>query len=232
MTVGVLMVAHFIACQSKSRLVRPEYRNQKIKNATLLIAPVNSVTFTLSDELKNEFGFNVSEKENFTLFSNSLKQFLKTQSTFDKVTYADYIVEPELEPCILELGGNKKMTINLPKSEQFVKSDSLPEVFVLFLQDVGVSFIKEQKDTSVPVKYYTTTGVTAKDMKLQLQKDFNYYIIHSGTYAILDGKSQKLVSYGKINVKRQYLGLDGFEEAMNKSIIKIVDTILKGTPFS
>jgi len=228
-TLFLVILSIFMSCTSKNTFVKPEYRDKKIRNATLLIPPIVCTDIIHNEEIFNEIGISHAKEVYFSLFSDNFKKFLKSKSTFQKVDYLAYQLQSEFENYVLNLNEKEKINIDLPKKQ--IEFDSSGEVYILFLQDLIVSFSKEQKETSLPVKHYTVTGDTEKEAIFHSLKMYNYYIKLQTKYAIFDNTLCKVVSYGNVTVKEKYFMPKVIENLMEESINKLVKDILENTPF-
>ena len=219
-----------MSCSKKNTFVTPEYIDNKIIDATLFISPITDISIIQQEEIFTELGVNIFKGEFLSTFSENLKKSLLDNSTFKKIYYLNNNLQPEFKTQFLDLNERGKFNIDLPKKPLEINLSE--DIFILFLQDLVISFSKNEIESSKPGKKYLITPTPGGDVILHKLKNYNYYLISQTKYAIYDNTKNKIVSYGVVSAKEEYNKSRDMERLMNGAIQGLVKDILENTPFN
>ena len=220
-------------CHSGStKFIAPPNRKKVISDASLLIAPIQKMSFSISDDIANEIKMEMNKEGHRIFFNANLKYWLKSLSSFQEIYPGVYPDKKEFDARLLDLGNDYERKIHIPKSVNWIDTRFTGDGFILFLEGLNLYVTKEQKDTSKPGYQYSVSGNSKDQVNFYPLKHHNYYIQYDIKYALLTQDLNSFVSYGKINAKRQLKDRDKLNEVLQHNIKNIVQKILAGTPFT
>ncbi len=224
----IILVILTFGCKAPQTFVSPDYQNQNIDTAKLLISTPADSNVVYNHKVFEDIGFILSRDEYLTVFGQALEENLETRSNFLSVDYIKHNNKSLISQS-LKINEDKMINLNLPGKP--LETNINGSVFILFLQDLDITMLKEPYETSKPNKYYSSSGSTASQVKVENMKFNNYSIAAEVIYAIVDNKNANVVSYGSITSKEQYMVPNSVEDVMNKTVRGLVKNILNSTPF-
>jgi hypothetical protein len=118
------------------------YTGTKITDASLAIAPIDSITVDYTGDVKDEFG----EGDKTVLiekhFREVLLSALKVESSFKDVVYGDYSEQPKFSEKSYDLGDVYKLHVDIPADSNQIKFQNSNPDFILFIQDlyIGIEY--------------------------------------------------------------------------------------------
>lgn len=224
----ICLIIILIHCAAPKTFVHPEYQKKKITDAKLLISATADSNVVHNENVFEDIGFKLSKNDYLTIFGQTLENNLEVRSKFLSV---DYIKSDTEGLTSQNLKVNEEETITLKLPENPLKTEIRGSVFILYLQDVDITMLKERTETSKPNKYYGSSGTSASQIKVENIQFHNYYVSANAKFAIVDNKNSKVVSYGSLAAKEQYMIPNSAQDVMNKTVRILVKDILNGTPF-
>ena len=217
------------SCAPQSRFINPEYSNKIITHPLLLLPQFENSDFIKNENLFNDLDIYYTREEYYAYFISNFEKSIKDQSTFEKIQYMSYETTPHYETRILDLNKKEKFTFDLPS--QPIKLNVSGSVFILFLEDLVLSFVKKTKEATTSTRTYTASGVTEKDVKLDAIKEYKYYITLESKYVLYDNNTGDLVSYGTVTNLERFIPPTPIENSIRRLIKDFAGNIFKQTPF-
>lgn len=231
-SVAIVFILFILNCGSASKkYIQPEYLKKKINDASLLVAPIQGISFSISDEMVQELNLSMTEETHRSLFANVLKKSFTSQSTFKEIYPGDYKERQDFKRYAWDVGKNGKVEMDIPKSYAWIDSRFPEDGFILFLKGVNLYINKEEKDSAKPAWHYTVSGDSEKDAMLHPLKYYNYYVHYDAAYALFNRNLDTFVTYGKANVKRSLQDRESFDKVLMDCIKKLSKQIVNQTPF-
>ncbi len=225
----LLIMPIFISCASKNYFVNPEYRGKKINGANLVIPTVSDVKFYQFTQIFNEGEIEKIKQEFSSLLSSNLKVELKSRSTFSDIKYATFKTKPELESKEFDLNDKDKISLTLPKNR--IKSDISENLYLLFLEDITLSLINEETDTSDPAKHYSISATPGNDPLMDKLRLYKQNLVLDLKYCLYDNNTGKTVSFGRFSSKQKYSETSSAENIIRTGIGKFAEKVFENTPF-
>ncbi|MCX6170787.1 MAG: hypothetical protein NTX65_15715 [Ignavibacteriales bacterium] len=225
----LLIIPIFISCASKNYIINPEYRDKKISNANLIIPTIKDVNFSQFSNIFSEDEVKRIKHDFSLLLSENLRNELKSRSTFSDIKYASFKSKPEFGSKVFDLNEKEKISFSLPKNR--IESDIAENVFLLFLEDVTLSLINEEKDTSDPAKHYSVTSTPGNDPLLNPAKFYNQSLHLDLKYCLYDNNNGKTVLFGRFSEKQKFTEISVAENIIKKGIEKFAKKVFENTPF-
>jgi hypothetical protein len=225
----LLILPMLISCSSKNYFISPEYRGKVIDGADLVIPTVNEVKFYQFSNIFNEGDIEKIKKDFSSLLSGSLKDELKSGSNFSNIKYASFKTKPDFERQDFNLNGKEKISFELPKNR--IESDISGNLFFLFLEDISLSLVNKESDTSDPAKHYSVTATPGNDPLLNPTRLYNQLLVLDLRYCLYDNNSGRIVSYGKFSDQQKFGESSVAEKLIRTSIEKFADKVFENTPF-
>ena len=225
----LLTIPIFISCASKSYFVNPEYRDKKINGANLVIPTVNDVKFYQFTQIFSEAEIEKIKQEFSSLLSRNLKDELKSRSTFSDIKYATFKTKPEFESKEFDLNDKEKISLTLPKNR--IESDISENLYLLFLEDITLSLINEESDTSDPAKHYSISATPGNDPLINKLRLYKQNMVLDLKYCLYDNNTGKTVSFGRFSSKQKYTETSSAENIIKIGIEKFAEKVFENTPF-
>ena len=217
------------SCANQSRFINPEYSDITIKDPILLLPQFENYDFIENENLFNELDINYSKEEYYDYFLDNFEKNLDEQSIFDKIQYIKYDTAPRYETRTLNLNKKEKFTFDLPS--QPLNLNISGSVFILFLEDLRMSFSRKTKEATTSTRTYKASGTTEKDVQLHSIKEFKYYITLDSKYVLYDNSNGELVSYGTASSVERFIPPSPIEHSISRLINHFTGKIFKKTPF-
>lgn len=227
--VAVFILIIFTSCAHQTRYINPAYSDRQIGNAVLLLPQFENADFIKDAKLFNELDIYHTKEEYYSHFIENLENQLDEQSTFGRIKYISYESQPEYKKRTLELNQKEKFTFDLPAHP--VQLDISEPVFILFLEDLLLSFSKKTKEATTSTRSYNVSGLRDEDAVLQPKKNFKYYITLRSNYVLYDNNTGELVSYGTVSTLERYTPPTPVKSSINRMIKEFTGSIFKKTPF-
>ncbi len=227
--VPIFILIIFTSCAHQTRYINPDYSERQITNAVLLLPQFENCDFIENDTLFNELDIYNTKEEYFSYFMKNIEQHINDQSTFNTIKYIRYDTQPEYETRTLNLNKKEKFTFDLPL--QPIQLDISDPVFILFFEDLLLSFSKKTKEATTSTRSYNVSGITDRDMKLHAVKNFKYYITLQSKYVLYDNNTGELVACGTASTKERYESPAPVEDIIKRMIRDFSGEIFQKTPF-
>ncbi|MFO7890588.1 MAG: hypothetical protein R6V04_09645 [bacterium] len=224
---GILIF--FTSCANQTRFINPDYSNKQINHAILLLSQFENADFIKDEKLFNELDIYHTKEKYYLHFIENFEKHLDEQSTFERIEYISYQTQPEYERRTLDLNQKEKFTFDLPPHP--VQLDISEPVFILFLEDLLLSFSKKTKEATTSTRSYNVSGLREEDAVLQSKKNFKYYINLKSNYVIYDNSTGELVSYGNVSSSERYTPPTPVINSINRIMKEFIGNIFKETPF-
>jgi hypothetical protein len=225
----LLIVPLLISCSSKNYFVNPEYKNKKIVGANLVIPTVSDVNFYQSSSVFDESEIEKIKKEFSSLLSGTLRNDLRSTSSFSDIKYASFRMQPVLESKTFDLNEKEKIIFNLPKNQ--IETDIAENLFFLFLEDLSLSIVNKESDTSDPAKHYSAKPTSNNESILTPRRFNNLVLILDLKYCLFDNIKGKAVSFGRFSAEQIFTENSSAEKIINAHIIKFAEKVFENTPF-
>jgi hypothetical protein len=127
-------------------IVMQEYESKKIRDASLVIAPLGDVVVDYIGNVKDEFGAGDQQELILKHFREALVSSFKKEAGFSSVAFDNYATEPLLVQKKFDMGDAYDFFLNLPSDTNMIRFVSSTPDFVLFLQDVSIGIESFQED--------------------------------------------------------------------------------------
>jgi len=223
------ILTFFTSCANQARFINPDYSDKQINHAVLLLSQFENADFIKDEKLFNELDIYHSKEEYYTHFVDNFENYIDEQSNFDNIQYFSYKTQPDYKTQTLDVNQKEKITVSLPP--QPLKLDMYDPVYILFLEDLLLSFSKKTKEATTSTRSYNVSGLRDEDAVLQPKKQFKYYITLQSKYVIYDNNTGELVSYGTISSSERYTPPTPVKNSINRIIKEFTGKIFKKTPF-
>lgn len=209
----------FIACTKRNLvIITPEYQSKFINAEELSIQFVpEKPVIEINDEIISSLGNGSNEEIYPVHFEKNFPKFVKQNSTFKQVNFSSDIYQFDEK----ELPINKKDTIlfKIPSHTQDETKNDNTIGNTLLLEDVKIYQKKGKDDILIP----TTTGtifITGNDP----------LIIHVGNFLIWDNNQNRIVSYGKFEIRTK-IKKNKVEETWADAFNALSRQIFSNSPF-
>lgn len=225
----LLLFGVLFGCSSKNYFVSPDYKSQKISNASLLISTVDEFKIRQADNLFDENELTLINKNFVNSLSSNLKPEIFSRTTLAKIDFADISSKVKLEEKNLPYYNNEQFKVNLPLNS--VTTEEKNNVFILFIQDFSISIFKKERETSDPAKHFSVSNPTPTETKLAPSKLADQVLGCEFKYAIFDNTKMEPVSYGLIHFEKKFaenMEIGSMFEIVAK---KMAEEVVKDTPF-
>ena len=177
-----------MSCSNKIMKVTPDYQSKFIDAENLFVCFVpEQPIIEISDNLISSLGTGSKNEIYLSYFGKSFQKFVKQNSTFKQVMVSSKNYQFNEKEFFVN--SKEKMLFKIPLfSKNDIKTDDTG--YTLFLEDIKIHHKKGDDDSIMPSNY----GVffIGGDDPL---------IIQQGKFLIWDNSLNKVVSYGKIEIK-------------------------------
>jgi hypothetical protein len=225
----LLITPILLSCTSQNYFINPEYRDKQIGGANLVIPIVDDVKFYQSTQIFTDGDVAKIKKDFSLLLSSKLKNELASSSTFADVKYASFKTKPEFESKVFDLNEKEKISFSLPKNP--IKSDIAENLFFLFLEDITLSLVNKEKDTSDPAKHYSVTSTPGNEPALNTMRLYNQSLVLDLKYCLYDNNTCKTVSFGRFSTQQKFGEISVAENIIKTEIEKFAKKVFENTPF-
>lgn len=224
------LLSLIISCSSKDFFISPDYKNQKIKDATLIISTVSEFKIRHTENIFNESELTLINKKLVNTISENLKPELFSKTTFAKIEFAELQDEIQLEDKKLSLSGENSFTMKLPKNK--IPIIGKENVFVLLIESFSVNIFKKERETSDPAKFYSVSNPTPTETKLAPAKLADQIVGCEFKFLIWDNQNEKPVSYGYVHFENKFGENEDIESMLKRIVEKISSSVIKDSPFA
>jgi len=195
---GILIIISLIlfSCSSKNYVIAPEYKGIKIHNASLIIPNIDKVITLQSDDLFTTNELDEIREQYIKLLNSELREEINANSELGQVVNVNLKPSFEFETIRVNY-KNETLPLDVPIASLKAEDNS----FILFLQNLYLTIIKEQQDTSDPAKHYSVTPTPGNETAINKMKMFKYFFHFRLNYFIYDNTGNKIVSYGRMEKK-------------------------------
>jgi hypothetical protein len=104
--------------------------------------------------------------------------------------------------------------------------------FILFLQDLRMCIIKQEKETSDPAKHYNVSSSPGGEAQLSDRKLIDHYILLQMKYAIYDNSKGVIVACGLLWDKEKYNISKNFPVYLQNSFKSFASKVIDDSPFA
>ncbi|HUI91017.1 MAG TPA: hypothetical protein VLX68_02110 [Chitinivibrionales bacterium] len=142
-----VLVLAMLSCSPKyETMVVKEYQERKITNASLVIAPIASITVDYIGSVKDEFGEGNQEDLIKKHFKSALLQGLRENSLFSSVAFDNFSGQPATADRSFATTDAYGVNVNLPSDSATIRfTSSTPDV-ILFIQDLWIGKTSVQEN--------------------------------------------------------------------------------------
>ena len=224
------LLSLIISCSSKEFFISPDYKNQKIKDATLIISTISEFKIRHTENILNESELTLINKKLVNTISENLKPELFSKTTFAKIEFVELQDKIQLEEKKLNLSGENSFTMKLPKDKITINGNE--NVFVLLIESFSVNIFKKERETSDPAKFYSVSNPTPTETKLAPAKLADQIVGCEFKYLIWDNQNEKPVSYGYVHFENKFGENEDIESMLKRIVEKISSSVTKDSPFA
>ena len=185
----IFVLIIFVSCTKNLIKVTPEYQDKFINAGKLFIQFVpEKPEIEINDELISLLGTGSKEDIYLAYFEKNFSKFVKQNSTFKQVNISSDI--RQFDEKELPLNKKYKILLKIPlhsKNEIITYVDTR---YTILFEDIKIHYKKGDDDISIP----TDSGI------IFIGGD-DPLIIQLGKFLIWDNNLDKIVSYGKIDIR-------------------------------
>jgi len=185
----IFVLIIFVSCTKNLIKVTPEYQDKFINAGKLFIQFVpEKPEIEINDELISLLGTGSKEDIYLAYFEKNFSKFVKQNSTFKQVNISSDI--RQFDEKELPLNKKNKILLKIPlhsKNEIITYDDTR---YTILFEDIKIHYKKGDDDISIP----TDSGI------IFIGGD-DPLIIQLGKFLIWDNNLDKIVSYGKIDIR-------------------------------
>lgn len=219
-----------IGCSSKDFFISPEYKYQKIENATLIIPTLSEFKIRHTENVFDESELTLINKKLVSTISENLKTELFSKTTLAKVEFIDIQNKMKLEDKRLILNGEDSFSMQLPKNKiQAAENDN---VFILFIESFSTNIYRKERETSDPAKYFSVSNPTPTETKLAPAKLADQVVGCEFKFLIWDNQNLKPVSYGYVHFENKIGENEEIDSVLKRIVEKISSSVIKDSPFT
>lgn len=204
------------------------YTGTKITDASLTIAPFDSITIDYAGNVREEFGEGDPKVLIKNHFDENLLNGLRNKSSFKDVVYDTFSVQPKFSGKSIDLGDAYKLRIRIPAdTNQTTFQNSNPD-FILFIQNLYIgtesvsswalhnrcedtivsSFVLNPEKNCLTGNYFGDNYIVNFQMPMQIPRfsppnmSYNYsetkYLRYKFNFYFWDNKKHQVVTCGRI----------------------------------
>jgi len=179
----------FISCTTNLIKITPEYQSKLIDAEKLFIRFIpEQPVIEVNDDLISSLGTGSKNEIYLSYFEKEFPKFVKQHSAFQQVTISSK--EYQFDEREFFINSKDKILVKIPlhsKNKMLTNDDT---GYTIFFEDIKIHHKRDDGDLSIP----TDSGI------IFIGGD-DPLIIHVGKFLIWDNNLNKVVSYGKIDVR-------------------------------
>jgi hypothetical protein len=207
-----------IGCASQSTRMSPQYKDVKINDISLAIAPFyGRIYIRYEGSVKEEFGEGEKDSLILKFFKNRLYNCLKKSGIFTKIGYSDYSVDFLWERLAVPGEDIDRDFIEVPSDGvKITFVNGVPD-FILFISELFIHSSLEISGSIAPGGMIIPNA--DKELKI------------TSRFAIWDNKIGKLVSYGTVDASAENILPAVTISEWRRAVDEYANEILDESPF-